>query len=85
MISRCAPRFELRVCALAQFMCGSFVEMLDPTFCNVIEKLDKENGDIYIGELRWEIAVERSNRRRRRSLIADLMSGSSEKKIYKST
>ena len=58
-----------------------FVEMLDPTFCNVIEKLDKENGDIYIGELRWEIAVERSNRRRRRSLIADLMSGSEKKYI----
>lgn len=57
-----------------------FAEMLDPTFCNVIEKLDKENGDIYIGELRWQIAVEQSNRRRR-SLVADLMFGSEKKYI----
>ncbi len=63
--------------------CGGmecFSDMLNPSFCNVIEKLDKENGDVYIGELRWEIAVEQ-HKRRRRSLVADLMFGSEKKYI----
>lgn len=63
--------------------CGDmecFSDMLNLSFCNVIEKLDKENGDVYIGELRWEIAVEQNNRRRR-SLVADLLFGSEKKYI----
>ena len=51
-----------------------FLEMIDPNFCNVIEKLDKENGDVYIGDLQWEIAVERQQRHRRRGLIDLLIS-----------
>ena len=39
-----------------------FVEMIDPTFCSVIEKLDKENGDLFIGELQWEVAVEKNRK-----------------------
>ncbi|MBP5467674.1 MAG: hypothetical protein J6Z11_00350 [Candidatus Riflebacteria bacterium] len=46
----------------------TFYSMLDPTFCNVLEKLDKENGDLYIGELEWDVAVEKK-RGRRRSII----------------
>lgn len=34
-----------------------FQNMLNLSFCNVIEKLDKENGDVYIGELQREVAV----------------------------
>ena len=30
-----------------------FACLKDPCFTNVIEKLDKENGDVYIGELEW--------------------------------
>ena len=40
--------------------CGDmscFNNLLNTTFCNVIEKLDKENGDVYIGELQAEVSV----------------------------
>lgn len=40
--------------------CGDmscFANLLNTTFCNVIEKLDKENGDVYIGELQAEVSV----------------------------
>ncbi len=45
--------------------CGNlrfFSEMIDPNFCNVIEKPDKENGDIYVGEFHWDISVENHSR-----------------------
>ena len=38
--------------------CGDmkcFVDLYNPSFCNVIEKLDKMNGNVYIGELQGEI------------------------------
>ena len=62
-----------------------FVEMIDPNFCNVIEKLDKENGDVYIGDLQWEIAVERNNRHRRRGLLGSIISssGAGEDRYYR--
>ncbi len=59
-----------------------FADMLDPTFCNVIEKPDKENGDLYIGELQWEIAVQRNNRYTRRNLLANML-GAGENRYYR--
>ena len=63
--------------------CGDmscFLQMLNPSFCNVIERLDKENGDVYVGELQWETAVKRNKRRYgRRITFSDFMpSGSPE-------
>ncbi len=45
--------------------CGNmrcFSEMIDPNFCYVIEKPDKENGNIYVGELHWDISVKNHRR-----------------------
>ena len=42
-----------------------FTCLLDPSYINVIEKLDKENGDIYIGELEWIKPAAPPNRSRR--------------------
>ena len=45
-----------------------FTCLLNPSYINVIEKLDKENGDIYIGELEWvkPMAPPNGSRRGRR-------------------
>ena len=40
-----------------------FTGLLDPTYINVVEKLDKEKGDIYIGELEWIKPVAPPNRK----------------------
>lgn len=47
-------------------MMRCFSKILCPSFCNVVEKLDKENGDIYIGELQWEILIKKIFRPRSR-------------------
>ena len=41
-----------------------FSKILDPSFIDVIEILDKEKGDVYIGELQWELLFKFSGSRR---------------------
>ena len=43
-----------------------FSKILDPSFIDVIEILDKEKGDVYIGELQWELFFNLSGSKRRR-------------------
>ena len=42
-----------------------FTSLLDPSYINVIEKADKENGVIYIGELEWVKPLNPPNNSRR--------------------
>lgn len=44
-----------------------FIGLLDPSYINVVEKLDKENGDLYIGELEWVKPLQPPNNSRRRN------------------